>query len=185
MLMGHDRRVGSVPTHSVKIVAFSVAFFAAFWTLSSPVIATHETDHRFTVEGFVCGSDGQPIKDEKVVVKDTRVSITATAYTDSDGYYKAVLHLHNDNVGDPLLVKVQDKEQRAKVEFDPKDRSTERAIAVNFGVACEAQSLGPGPWAYYSAGIVVVLVAAYAGARMVRRQRHLPGRGRKKARKAR
>lgn len=183
--MGHERRVGSAPKHSEKVVAFAAAFVAAFLTLSSAVIATHEADHRFTVEGFVCGPDGQPVTDEKVIVKDTRVSVTATAYTDGSGYYKAVLHLHDDNVGDPLLVKVQGKEQRAKVEFDPKDHSTERAISITFGAGCEARALSPGPWVYYSAGIVVVLVAAYAGVRMVRSQRRLPGRKGKKAGKGR
>ncbi|HXH85713.1 MAG TPA: hypothetical protein VNI35_02750, partial [Nitrospira sp.] len=34
----------------------------------SPVLATHEADHRFTVEGFVCGADGSGIADIDVLV---------------------------------------------------------------------------------------------------------------------
>ena len=185
MLMGHDRRAGSTRTQSVKRVTIAVAFFiASCWTLSSPAIATHETDHRFTVEGFVCGPNGQPVADEKVIVKDTRASITEAAYTDSYGYYKAVLHLHNDNVGDPLLIKVQDTEQQAKVQFDPKDRTSERAITVNFGAGCEGAG-GPGLWVYYGAGIVAAVFAAYAGARIIRGRRRASGKGAKQARKAR
>ena len=176
--MGRGWRVGSVPKHDAKRATLAVVSLTLCWALSSPAVAMHETDHRFTVEGFVCGPDGQPIQDEKVVVKDTRVSVATPAYTDSDGYYKAVLHLHDDNVGDPLLVSVLDQEQRATAEFDPKDRRTERSLTVNFGAGCETAGLGPPRWLYYGAGITAAGIAVYAGARVIRkRRRSARGRG--------
>ncbi|WP_455371619.1 hypothetical protein, partial [Petrachloros mirabilis] len=68
-------------------------------TPSSWVWATHEADHRFTVEGFVCGSDGSGVPDTDVLVKDTKISYGQVVKTDGDGYYKATFHLHNDNLG--------------------------------------------------------------------------------------
>ncbi|MBU6434484.1 MAG: hypothetical protein KJS98_14340, partial [Nitrospirae bacterium] len=42
--------------------------------IPSVVSATHEADHRFTVEGFVCGADGKGSANIDVLVKDTRIS---------------------------------------------------------------------------------------------------------------
>jgi hypothetical protein len=70
---------------------------------------THEADHRFTVEGLcLCGPDGNGSRRYvDVLVKDTKVSYGQVVRTDGDGYYKAAFHLHNDNLGDPLLVEVE------------------------------------------------------------------------------
>ncbi len=169
--MGRGWRVGAAPNRHAKWATVAAVSLSWWWFLSSPVVATHETDHRFTVEGVVCGPDGEPIDGEKVVVKDTRVSIATTAYTDGDGYYKAVLHLHNDNVGDPLLVLVLSQEQRARVDFDPEDRRTERRLTVNFGTGCEALGSWPPPWVFYGAGVTAAGIAVYAGARVLRHRR--------------
>ena len=42
--------------------------------LPTVVFATHEADHRFTVEGFVCGADGKSSPNIEVLVKDTKIS---------------------------------------------------------------------------------------------------------------
>lgn len=167
----------------MRAVVGAAALLTALWALSSPVVAMHEVDHRFTVEGFVCGAGGQPVADQKVIVKDTRVSVVETAYTDSYGYYKAILHLHDDNLGDPVLIIAGDREQKTKVQFDPEDRSSERSARVDFGTGCAVEREAP-VWVFYGAGAVVVLLAAYAGARMVRTHRKAQGRA-KKSRKAR
>ena len=57
--------------------------------LPSVVSATHEADHRFTVEGYVCGADGKSSADIDVLVKDTRISYGQVVKTDGEGYYKA------------------------------------------------------------------------------------------------
>jgi hypothetical protein len=82
--------------------------FVALWLsagVPSGSLATHEADHRFTVEGFVCGTDGKAIVNTDVLVKDTKISYGQVVKTDTDGYYRATFHLHNENLGDPLLVK--------------------------------------------------------------------------------
>jgi hypothetical protein len=119
-------------------------------SLPSILFATHEADHRFTVEGFVCDKNGKPSAQIEVLVKDTRVTIGQTVRTDGDGYYKVTLHLHNDNLGDPLLVEAGAERKQYKVSFDPSDLETERRLQVNFGEGCE-QALGPPWWLVYGA----------------------------------
>ena len=95
---------------------------AVCWAVSPRIVfATHEADHRFTVEGFVCGADGKSSPNIDVLVKDTKISYGQIVKTDGDGYYKAAFHLHNDNLGDPLLIEANGQQQQQKVSFDPKD----------------------------------------------------------------
>lgn len=173
-----SRRDGHQHRKTVRAVAAAAILFTTLWALSSPVVATHEVDHRFTVEGFVCGVGGQPAADQKVIVKDTRVSVVETAYTDSYGYYKATLHLHDDNLGDPVLIIAGDQEQKTKVQFDPEDRSSERSIRVDFGTGCAVEREPPA-WLLYAAGVIALLLAAYAGTRMVRKLRKAQRRAKK------
>lgn len=145
-------------------------------------MAMHETDHRFTVEGSVCGADGEPVFGVEVLAKDARISVLSTTLTDERGYYKVTLHLHNDNKGDPIVVYVKDKagtvqqEQQITAQFDPKDVKTERKTTVNFGSGCESLAEGPPPWIYYGAGLAVLAGGAWAGARLLRgRKRQAKG----------
>ncbi|MGH7230745.1 MAG: hypothetical protein ACREJU_05215 [Nitrospiraceae bacterium] len=142
------------------------------------VRAEHEIDHRFIVEGFVCGSDGKAISETEVMVKDTRVSVGKMGYTDNRGHYKVTLHLHNDNQGDPILVTAKDQEQRTTATFDPKDLRVERKVTVNFGSGCVTEDSSS--WIYYGVGLGVMIAAAVAGATLVRKRRQPVRRGKGK-----
>ena len=120
--------------------------------------ATHEADHRFTVEGFVCGADGKGSANIDVLVKDTKISYGQIVKTDGDGYYKAAFHLHNDNLGDPLLIEANGQQQQQKVSFDPKDLESERIILVNFGTGCMQDRGSPPLWVYLGSGTVAAAV---------------------------
>lgn len=143
------------------------------------VLAEHEVDHRFTVEGVACGADGAPASGVEVVVKDARISVLRTGLTDDRGYYKVTLHLHNDNKGDPIVVYLKDKEGRIQQEqhitaqFDPKDLHTERKRTVNFGSGCESLADESPAWLSYSAGAVVLAGGAWAGAKLLRKRPRL------------
>jgi hypothetical protein len=145
------------------------------------VTATHEADHRFTVEGFVCGDGGRPVGKSEVVVKDPRISLGQTVETDERGYYKVTLHLHNDNLGDSLVVQAGGEEQRTKVQFDPKDLETERKVRVDFGSGCQSTVEGLPRWVYVAVAGSLVGVAALTGIRVMRgKQRGQPHRKRQK-----
>ena len=145
--------------------------------------ARHAADHRFTVEGFVCGKDGRPAVNVEVLVKDTRVTVGQTVTTDGDGYYKVTLHLHNDNVGDPLLVEAGGEQQNFKIQFDPNDLETERKLRVDFGSGCE-RDLGPPQWLFYGLGIAAVAIVGWIGLKISRKrmreeQRRKKGQGKR------
>lgn len=158
------------------LLAAATAGISAF--IASPAIlyATHEADHRYTVEGFVCNADGQPSANTEVLVKDTRISYGQTVTTDEGGYYKAAFHLHNDNLGDPLLVEVKGEQQHHKIQFDPKDLESERKIQVNFGSGCIHDRSAPPKWVWMVLGVVGGLVALLIGAKVVRSQRKRDGK---------
>jgi hypothetical protein len=147
-------------------------------SLPSTLFATHEADHRFTVEGFVCDKEGKPNAGLEVLVKDTRVTVGQTVKTDGDGYYKVTLHLHNDNLGDPLLVEAGTEQKQYKVSFDPNDLETERRLQVNFGSGCE-QALGPPRWLVYGVGVAVAAAGGLVWLKMFRKRKSEGKRKRK------
>jgi len=149
-----------------------------FLSIPSHLFATHEADHRFTVEGFVCNKDGEASPQIEVLVKDTRITVGQTVKTDSDGYYKVTLHLHNDNLGDPLLVEAGPEQKEFKVQFDPKDLETERHLRVDFGSGCE-RDLGPPLWLVYGFAGVVVVIGGLIGLKIFKKRKRGAQRTRK------
>ena len=136
--------------------------------LPSVVSATHEADHRFTVEGVVCGADGKSSANIDVLVKDTRISYGQVVKTDGDGYYKAAFHLHNDNLGDPLLIEANGERQERKVSFDPKDLEAERVIQVNFGTGCVHDKGNAPLWLYLGSGAMAAAIGGFIGVKLIR-----------------
>lgn len=135
----------------------------------SVAMATHEADHRFTVEGYVCGADGKGVADIEVLVKDTKISYGQVVKTNGDGYYKAAFHLHNDNLGDPLLVEAKGEQQNHKIQFDPKDLEAERKLKVNFGTGCDTSA--PPAWLWWGVGAVAAAAGGVVAMKVVRSQR--------------
>jgi hypothetical protein len=165
----------------------SVAIVGAVLSATLPVVvlATHEADHRFTVEGFVCGAEGKGSPNVEVLIKDTRISYGQTVTTDGEGYYRATFHLHNDNLGDPLLVEARGEQQQHKVQFDPKDLEAERKIQVHFGTGCVHDPSASPMWVWSTLGVAAVGAGGFVGAKMVRSWRKKDakrekGQGRKK-----
>ncbi len=159
-------------------LALSASWISGITYPAGVAEAMHEVDHRFTVEGHVCGVDGRPVPETKVIVKDTRVSIGTAVFTDSHGYYKAVLHLHNDNRGDPILVAALEEEQKVTAQFDPADVKSERQVTVNIGVGCAVQQEESSRWVYYGAGIGLAAVVVAAGVGFVKNRQRVQKRGR-------
>ncbi len=152
----------------------------------SPLFATHEADHRFTVEGYVCGTDGKGSADVEVLIKDTRISYGQTVKTNADGYYTATFHLHNENLGDPLLVEARGETQQHKVQFDPKDLEAERKIQVHFGSGCTRDPRQPPQWVFVGLGAGVIAAGGFLGLKLVRASRkhgQKRGKGQGKRRK--
>ena len=172
----HVKRTSGVVR--VRVACAGVLAFVCA-AVVAPAVAEHEMDHRFVVEGYVCKSDGQPATDVEVTARDTRASIGKAAYTDSSGYYRIQLHLHNDNAGDPVVVSTGDQERKIRAEFDPKDLQTERKTTVTFGSGCDRAATAGTVWLYYGLGIGAVAVIAFMGVRMLGRKKPASARGKK------
>ena len=162
------KNVAQLETRQIGRIGLAASVCCIFFGLAIPseVTATHEADHRFAVEGYVCGADGKAIASVDVLVKDTKTSSGQIVKTNSYGYYKATFHLHNDNLGDPILVEAGGEQQNRKVEFDPKDLESERKIRVNFGAGCESSD--PPPWLWVGVGALVVGAGGVVGMRVIR-----------------
>ena len=150
--------------------------------------ATHETDHRFTVSGYVRDKGGRPVADVRVTVRDLRdqkIEAVST-FTDAKGFYKALLHLHNDNAGDPIQVSARDEKtgfdetRQIRAEFNPKDRQTDRLGRADLGPVppSELEAGGAGAadgdgtphWVYAVGGLCLVGAIGMAVAWSRRRQ---------------
>ena len=152
--------------------------------------AMHETDHRFTVSGYVRDKDGKPTGDARVYVRDLRDQKIegVTTYTDRTGYYKAVIHLHNDNAGDQIQVSVHNEKagledaKDIRAEFNPRDAKTERRAKVNFGPSLDEDPVGGDrTWTYLVGGALIgtaVLAAIVWG-----RRRHAPAETKRRRKK--
>lgn len=144
------------------MLAGCIVLSAGFPSITS---ATHEADHRFLVEGYVCGEGGVGVSNSDVLVKDTRISYGQVVKTNGDGYYKAMFHLHNDNLGDPLLIEARGEQKNLKIEFDPKDLESDRKVRVDFGVGCSGGSSLS--WVWLGGGAVVLVAGGAIGMRLL------------------
>ncbi len=150
---------------------WTLAIAATIALLPSIVLADHQADHRFTVEGFICGPEGEGSANVDVMVKDTRISYGQIVKTDGDGYYKAVFHLHNENLGDPLLIEAQGQQKEQRVQFNPKDLESERVIQVHFGSGCIRNVSSPPLWVYAGLGVTGLAGVGLIAKRVMRSQR--------------
>jgi len=165
--------------------------------------ATHETDHRFTISGYVRDKEGRPVGDARVHVRDLRDQRVepVSTYTDGGGYYKVVVHLHNDNAGDPIQVTVKDEKAgldeaiKFRAEFDPQNRQAERQARVDIGKTTEKAldggfvgaigAEGPPYWLYGAGGLLVSGAIGVAVAWSRRRQARQSKMGQKRRGKKR
>lgn len=159
----------------LAVACVGLCLSIAFPSASS---ATHEADHRFTVEGFVCGTDGKGMASTDVLIKDTKISYGQVVKTDGDGYYKATFHLHNENLGDPLLVEARGEQQNHKIQFDPKDLESERKVQIHFGTSCVRDVNSPPVWLWLGLGGTAVVVVGAVGVKRIVRARQRLGQKR-------
>ena len=158
--------------HERVALGLAASWLGALLAGLPAAMAMHEVDHRYTVEGYVCGPDRQPVSSVQVIAKDTKASIGASSLTDDRGYYKITLHLHNENLGDPVLVIAREEERQITAQFDVKDIQTERKVRVNFGTGCEVTAEdGPPAWVLYGAGGLVLAGAVFIGMKVARRRK--------------
>jgi hypothetical protein len=104
-----------------KSAAFAVLL--ALWP-AAPVLSLHEMDHRYDVVGYILGADQQPIAGVTVVghVDGKRMG---GGRSDSDGYYRFRMHLHDSDVGRDLRLRTPEYEGTVRISL----RVSSRAVA--------------------------------------------------------
>jgi hypothetical protein len=188
--IAHDNTPG--PLRSIPAVAVAVAGCVAF-VVGGPCRANamHETDHRFTISGYVYNKEAVPVGDARVYVRDLRDQSVepVTTYTDGTGYYKVVLHLHNSNEGDDLQVRAIDEKigldeaKTVRAKFVPSDVQTDRRASVNIGPVPDSMAAPSGArdWRYVVGGVVIGgAVAAFAWSQHRKRKAKTRRRGKKR-----
>ena len=94
--------------------------------------ATHAPDHRFIVLGYVTDATGRGRPRVPVVVTRLKTGLTYPTATEADGFYFVVVHLHDEDQGDPLKVSVAGASAEIRARFTVGDAKSERGTRLDF-----------------------------------------------------
>ncbi len=140
------------------------------------VVALHEIDHRYDVAGYILDVEERPVSGVPVVAQVDGKRM-GSGRSDSNGYFRFRLHLHDSDLGRELRLKTPDHEGTVRVSLTPGDTSTERIHHVNFidGKLVEGELSGRGgvstsTMVAVGAGLVVI-GGVFAAEKMRRRRR--------------
>jgi hypothetical protein len=124
---------------ALSVLAFLPALFGG---AAAPARATHAPDHRFIVLGYVTDATGRGTPRVPVVVTRLKTGLTYRTATEADGFYFVVVHLHDEDEGDPLKVTVAGASAEIRARFAVGDAKTERGTRLDFrgGKPTEAQT---------------------------------------------
>lgn len=96
-----------------------------------PATATHAPDHRFIVIGVVTDGEGRPLPGVPVLVTRLATGLDYPTRTEPDGLYFVVVHLHDENEGEPLRLRANGVSGEIHARFDVPDRRAERGTRVD------------------------------------------------------
>ena len=99
--------------------------------LMNVAYSEHEADHRYTLQGYVLDNQKRGIANSSVKVM-LEGKFVAQKMTDSQGFYKAKLHLHDPDYGKELEIITDAGKGKVKIDFKPGDKKTERLHLINF-----------------------------------------------------
>lgn len=137
-----------------RVSLISLVLVSGFLMVSGQVLlATHETDHRYTVYGIVQDKEGHPRVNVRVMVTHDKTGDGNTVFTDQNGYYEVLLHLHNNNLGDEVLVKAEGETKTIHVAFDPSNKTTERKHEVNVQIGGKEPARKPALFNYIAGAL--------------------------------
>jgi hypothetical protein len=132
----------------------------------------HELDHRYDVTGYILDAEQQPLDGVPVVAQLDGKRI-GSGSSDSKGYFRFRMHLHDSDVGRELRLKTPESQGTIRVTLTPGDSSTERIHHVNFigGKLVEGELPGRGGISVASLGVAAVAVLLAGGLLVARKTR--------------
>jgi hypothetical protein len=125
------------------------------------------------VYGYVRDAQGHTAQDIKVMVVDNRIGEGSTAFTDRNGYYEVLLHLHDANQGDEITITTPNETKTINANFDPEDHTTERKVQVDFGGPPSAGSSSGSAVVWMSGAGVVLMIAGLFYWRVLSRKKKM------------
>lgn len=105
---------------------------AVFLSLGALAEATHRVDHRYVVLGYVRDAMGRPVPRAPVRVVREKTGLAYEATSGADGVYLVIVHLHDEDLGDPLVLALGAATLRVRARFDPLDPRQPRGTRVDF-----------------------------------------------------
>lgn len=157
---------------------FLLFIFVFLFVLPQAAFAEHEADHRYFVSGFVRDAEGNP-RHDVVVSVEHKGGQKKKATTNNRGYYEVMFHLHDENLGDEIVVSAGDEVKKHTMKFELGDHFSERRGEVHFGAPGKDS---PYDWIYWTGG-VGLLIGVTVGLRALRKKKKVkkdPSRKKKK-----
>lgn len=165
------------------------AALAVFLTVLpvSALLAMHEANHRYDVAGYILDANDQPVSGT-TVAGHVDGKPMGSGRSDSDGYYRFTMHLHDSDAGRELRLKTADYQGNVRLIMTPGDASTLRLQHVNFIDGKLVEGELPGRSRISTAAIVaaagtVLLLVSYFATRHFRRARRRRQRAEQKTAK--
>ncbi len=144
-----------------------------FLLVGTTAFATHLPDHRFAVSGYVRDGEGNP-REGVVVLLEHKSGQKFRKISGRDGYFEALFHLHDENLGDEIVVTSENETKKVVLAFDPEDRIGTRYGEVYFGSEPSGSR-----WVYFG---WVALFMGVVGYFALRKKRVMKGSLQKKRR---
>lgn len=130
--------------------------------------ADHDSDHRYSVRGYLVDDRQRPIADVIVVAQLDRVR--ASGRTDGNGYYSLVMHLHDQDIGREIQLQAGAATASIRMRAEAGNRHSERIHWASFvDGQLREDDLGrirmPG-WAWVLLAVSAAIALLVAGAKL-------------------
>ncbi len=133
-----------------------VLFLSLPLLLPANSFAEHEANHRFLVSGYIRDSAGKALGGSSVEFEH-KGGEKKKVSANRDGYYETRFHLHDENLGDTIIVVASGVTKKIKVEFDLGDEISFRGASLDFG----APSSDDAPiWVFLTIASLVVFIGS-------------------------
>ncbi len=128
--MRNDSSPVFTATRQKVVLGILLGTFLVAFLLLQTVSATHEEDHSFTVSGTVISTNGYPVAD--VLVEAVDITYENDSYTsgktDRAGKFSLVMHIHDDQFGDTILIRAANITKDIIADFTLGDDETHRGV---------------------------------------------------------
>jgi len=96
-----------------------------------PGVAEHEVYYRYVVLGYVQDGHGAPLPARPVELVRDRTGLAYRGETDGRGFFLVIARLGDESAGEPLTLKIGDRQVRIAARFDPSNHVDDRGTQMD------------------------------------------------------